>query len=106
MLHFLADGKPFTIISDSTTDISQSSQFEVIFMAYEYDLPMVCAFSSLNDITYIHGSKRPPLSVTMHCCLLTADLRLTKESLVSLKSAVSRQQCIVTLKGGLFEPWL
>ena len=38
--HLKANNKPFTIICDSTSDITQSNQFEVLFMAYENDLPM------------------------------------------------------------------
>ena len=39
--HLLANNQPFTIISDSTTDITQKSQFEVLFMTYEDELPIV-----------------------------------------------------------------
>ena len=39
--HLLADDKPFSIISDSTTDINQKSQFEVLIMTFEDELPIV-----------------------------------------------------------------
>ena len=38
--HLLANNQPFSIISDSTTDITQKSQFEVLIMTYEDELPI------------------------------------------------------------------
>ena len=53
--HLLADDKPFSIICDSTSDISQKNQFEVLFMSYENNLPMTYHYRLITTKTSSTG---------------------------------------------------